>query len=50
VSYVDAGYVVTFAALSLYTASLVLRRRRLLRAVALARRDPAAAGTDHKDR
>ena len=41
-SYVDAGYVVTFVVLFCYTLSLVLRRRRLERAVAAG--DPGAAG------
>jgi len=43
VSYVDAGYVVTFVVLSAYALGLVLRRRRLERAVALAEREPPAA-------
>jgi len=45
VSYVDAGYVVTFVVLSAYALGLVLRRRRLERAVALAERErPARPG------
>ncbi len=39
-SYVDAGYVITFVVLSAYALGLVLRRRRLERAVALAEREP----------
>lgn len=39
-SYVDAGYVVTFVVLFLYSLSLVLRRRRLEHAVAVIERDP----------
>lgn len=43
-SYVDAGYVVTFVVLFCYTLSLVLRRRRLERAVAAGAGDPLGAG------
>ncbi|MGH8979993.1 MAG: hypothetical protein ACRDWE_03075 [Acidimicrobiales bacterium] len=38
-SYVDAGYTIALIALTLYGASLVLRRRRLARAAANAARD-----------
>jgi hypothetical protein len=39
VSYVDAGYVIGLTVLAIYALSLVLRRRRLERAVAASRHD-----------
>jgi hypothetical protein len=39
VSYVDAGYAIGLSVLFAYTLSLILRRRRLERAVAVAERD-----------
>jgi hypothetical protein len=42
VSYVDAGYSICLTVLFVYGVSLVLRRRRLLRAVDVAERDAAA--------
>jgi hypothetical protein len=41
VSYVDAGYSICLTVLFLYGVSLILRRRRLLRAVDVAERDVA---------
>jgi hypothetical protein len=41
VSYVDAGYSICLTVLFVYGVSLVLRRRRLLRAVDVAERDAA---------
>ena len=38
-SYVDAGYSICLTVLFLYGVSLILRRRRLLRAVDVAQRD-----------
>jgi uncharacterized protein (TIGR03382 family) len=42
VSYVDAGYTIALVVLTLYALSLVLRRRRLTRAVSV----QAAAGVE----
>lgn len=39
--YVDAGYTIALFALALYAVTLVLRRRRLTRAAALAERPEA---------
>jgi hypothetical protein len=44
VSYVDAGYSICLTVLFLYGVSLILRRRRLLRAVDVAERDVAKGG------
>lgn len=41
-NYVDAGYTIALVVLALYSASLLLRRRRLTRAAALAARDAAS--------
>jgi hypothetical protein len=41
VSYVDAGYSICLTVLFLYGVSLILRRRRLLRAADIAQRDAA---------
>ena len=45
VSYVDAGYAIALAVLACYTVSLLLRRRRLLRAADLVGPSPAADPT-----
>jgi len=45
VSYVDAGYAIALGALLLYGASLVVRRRRLSRALAVADKDRRASAS-----
>jgi len=41
--YVDAGYAIALGVLALYAASLLLRRRRLSRAAAIAAREAGIA-------
>ncbi len=48
-SYVDAGYSICLTVLFLYGVSLILRRRRLLRAAAIAERDAANRDTANGD-
>jgi len=46
VRYVDAGYTICLAVLFFYSVSLVLRRRRLAKAVSVAERDRDGAVTE----
>jgi uncharacterized protein (TIGR03382 family) len=44
VNYVVAGYTIAYSVLALYVGGLLVRRRRLGRAVAVARRDAPPPG------